>query len=43
MTRPDRLRWVRRRPIAPVGPSHAVSTLDGLEHRQRPSTTFAET
>ena len=31
MTRPDRVRWVRRHAIVPVDPSHAVRILDGSE------------
>ena len=31
MTRPDRMRRVRRHPIVPVDPSHAVPILDRLE------------
>jgi hypothetical protein len=33
MTRPDRMRRVRRHPIVPVDPSHAVPILDRLEAR----------
>jgi hypothetical protein len=35
MTRPDRVRWVRRHAIVPVDPSHAVRILDRLEAPQR--------
>jgi len=31
MTRPDRVRWVRRHAIVPVDPLHAVPILDGFE------------